>query len=160
MGAELEQPRRCAVSVSISHAGATSFRGSLSVLSSCSRAPPNVDSSCFSSPFQNLLSNVSCGLPPGRLPESWRRLQLLMDGDVERNPGPLRRAHPHVTELLTADIHPTTATQHAMALNSFDQFLRPHDLHDSAALLHRGLEPLIEGISLHLRWGFGAGVLG
>ena len=92
---------------------------------------------------------------------SRRRLQLLMDGDVERNPGPVRpgKALQDVLEL-TADIHPTTATKHAKALNLFDQFLRLHDLDDSAGLFHRGFEPLIEGTSLSLRWGFGAGVPG
>ena len=35
------------------------------------------------------------------------------------------------------------------------QFLRLHDLGDSAGLLQRGLEPLIEGTSLCLLWGFG-----
>ena len=97
--------------------------------------------SCFSSSFRNLLSRVSCGvqerLAPGRSPESRRRVQVLMDGDVEMNPGPVRRAQPHVTE-----IHPTTATKCAEALNLFDQLLRLHDLHDSAALLRRLLKEL------------------
>ena len=69
-------------------------------------------------------------LAAGRSPECWRRLQLLIACDVERHPGPVRHAPPHMSELFTAN----TGTNFTKALKLFHEFLRRHNLFDSAGL--------------------------
>ena len=87
---------------------------------------------------------------------SWKRLFLMLCGDIHPHPGP-QRCRPSLVkreDLLTADVMPITAKRYSDAVQKFEDWLALRGRGITSLLMEEGTDALLSDLVTYIREGF------